>query len=61
MPRSRFIVVGLLMAALVVGVALPGGADDLASAKSRQKRMQKALDDATRELDQIESERAFAE
>jgi murein DD-endopeptidase MepM/ murein hydrolase activator NlpD len=60
-PRSRFIVVGLLMAALVVAVALPGGADDLASAKSRQKRMQKALDDATRELDQMESERAFAE
>jgi murein DD-endopeptidase MepM/ murein hydrolase activator NlpD len=60
-PRSRFIAVGLLMAALVLGVALPGGADDLASAKSRQKRMQKALDDATRELDQIESERAFAE
>jgi murein DD-endopeptidase MepM/ murein hydrolase activator NlpD len=49
------------MAALVVGVALPGGADDLATAKSRQKRMQKALDEATRELDQIESERAFAE
>ena len=61
MPRSRFIAVGLLVAALVVGVALPGGADDLATAKSRQKRMQKALDDATRELDQIESERAFAE
>ena len=61
MPRSRFIAVGLLMAALVVGVALPGGADDLATAKSRQKRVQKALDDATRELDQIESERTFAE
>src|SRR5215218_3373226 len=60
-PRSRFIVVGLVMAALVIGVALPGGADDLATAKARQKRMQAALDDATRELDQIESERSFAE
>jgi murein DD-endopeptidase MepM/ murein hydrolase activator NlpD len=52
---------GLLTAALIVGVALPGGADDLATAKSRQKRMQAALDEATRELDQIESERSFAE
>jgi peptidoglycan LD-endopeptidase LytH len=60
-PRSRFIAVGSVMAALVIGVALPGGADDLASAKARQKRMQAALDDATRELDQIESERSFAE
>jgi murein DD-endopeptidase MepM/ murein hydrolase activator NlpD len=60
-PRSRFIAVGLLMAALVVGVALPGGADDLAAAKNRQKRMQAALDEATRELDQIESERSAAE
>ena len=51
MPRSRFIVVGLVMAALVIGVAVPGGADDLATAKSRQKKMQAALDDATRELD----------
>jgi peptidoglycan LD-endopeptidase LytH len=60
-PRSRFIAVGLLMAALVVGVALPGGADDLATAKARQKHIQAALDDATRELDQIETERSFAE
>ena len=61
MPRSRVIAAGLLMAALVIGVAVPGGADDLASAKSRQKKMQAALDDATRELNQIESERHFAE
>ena len=61
MPRSRFIAVGLLLAALVIGVAVPGGADDLATAKSRQKKMQAALDDATRELNQIESERHFAE
>ena len=61
MPRSRFIAVGLLLAALVIGVAVPGGADDLATAKGRQKKMQAALDDATRELDQIESERSFAE
>jgi peptidoglycan LD-endopeptidase LytH len=49
------------MAALVLGVAVPGGADDLATAKSRQKKMQAALDEATRELDQIETERSFAE
>ena len=61
MPRSRFIAVGLLLAALVIGVAVPGGADDLATAKGRQKKMQAALDDATRELNQIESERHFAE
>ena len=61
MPSSRVIAAGLLMAALVVGVAVPGGADDLASAKSRQKKLQAALDDATRELNQIESDRSFAE
>ena len=59
MPKSRVIAVGLLLAALVIGVAVPGGADDLAAAKSRQKKMQAALDDATRELDQIETERSF--
>ena len=36
MPRSRVIAAGLLMAALVIGVAVPGGADYLATAKSRQ-------------------------
>ena len=61
MPKSRGIAVGLLLAALVIGVAVPGGADDLATAKSRQKKMQAALDDATRELDQIETEQSFAE
>jgi septal ring factor EnvC (AmiA/AmiB activator) len=60
-PRTRVIAAGLIMAALVIGVAVPGGADDLATAKSRQKKMQAALDDATRELDQIESERSYAE
>jgi peptidoglycan LD-endopeptidase LytH len=60
-PRSRVLAAGLLMAALVVGVAAPGGADDLATAKSRQKKLQAALDDATRELDQIETEQSFAE
>jgi murein DD-endopeptidase MepM/ murein hydrolase activator NlpD len=60
-PKSRGIAVGLLLAALVIGVAAPGGADDLATAKSRQKKMQAALDDATRELDQIETEQSFAE
>ena len=49
------------MAALVLGVAVPGGADDLATAKSRMKKMQAALDEATQELNQIESERHFAE
>ena len=49
------------MAALVIGVAVPGGADDLATAQKRQKRMQATLDSATRELNQIESERHFAE
>ena len=61
MPKSRVIAAGLIMAALVIGVAVPGGADDLATAKSRQKKMQAALDDATRELNQIESERHYAE
>ncbi len=61
MSRSRVIAAGLVMVALVLGVAVPGGADDLASAKSRQKKLQAQLDDATRELAQIESERTFAE
>ena len=61
MPKSRVIAAGLIMAALVIGVAVPGGADDLTTAKSRQKKMQAALDDATRELNQIESERHYAE
>jgi murein DD-endopeptidase MepM/ murein hydrolase activator NlpD len=60
-PRPRVIAAGLIMVALTLGVALPGGADDLAAAKRRQKRMQVALDSATRELNQIESERHFAE
>jgi peptidoglycan LD-endopeptidase LytH len=60
-PRTRVIAAGLVMAALVIGVAVPGGADDLATAKSRQKRMQAALDSATRDLNQLESERHFAE
>jgi peptidoglycan LD-endopeptidase LytH len=49
------------MVALVLGVAVPGVADDLASAKSRQKKLQAQLDDATAELAQIESEQTFAE
>jgi peptidoglycan LD-endopeptidase LytH len=60
-PRSRVVAAGLIMVALVVGVAMPGGADDLAAAKRRQKKMQAALDAATRELSQLESERHFAE
>jgi peptidoglycan LD-endopeptidase LytH len=59
--RSRVIAAGLIMVALVLGVAVPGGADDLASAKSRQKKLQAQLDDATAELAQIESQRTFAE
>ena len=61
MSRSRVIAAGLIMVALVLGVAVPGVADDLATAKSRQKKMQAALDEATRELDQIETEQSFAE
>ena len=61
MSRSRVIAAGLIMVALVIGVAVPGGADDLATAKGRQKKLQAQLDDATRELSQIESERHFAE
>jgi murein DD-endopeptidase MepM/ murein hydrolase activator NlpD len=49
------------MAALVIGVAVPGGADDLATAKSRQKKLQAQLDDATSELAQIETQQGFAE
>jgi murein DD-endopeptidase MepM/ murein hydrolase activator NlpD len=59
--RSRVIAAGLIMVALVLGVAVPGVADDLASAKGRQKKLQAELDDATAELAQIESERTFAE
>ena len=61
MSRSRGIAAGLLMVALVLGVAVPGVADDLASAKSRQKKLQAQLDDATAELAQIESQQSFAE
>jgi len=50
----------LFMAALVVGVAVPSGADDLATAKGRQKRLQAELDAATRELAQIANERHWA-
>jgi murein DD-endopeptidase MepM/ murein hydrolase activator NlpD len=50
----------LLMAAFVIGAATPGGADDLASAQRRQKRLQAELDSATRELAQIENERHWA-
>jgi peptidoglycan LD-endopeptidase LytH len=59
--RSRVIAAGLIMAALVLGVAVPGVADDLSSAKSRQKKLQAALDEATAELDQIETQKGFAE
>jgi peptidoglycan LD-endopeptidase LytH len=62
LPRHRVVAAGLILAALVVGVALPGGAgaDDLASAKSRQKRLQADLDAATKELVQLENERHWA-
>jgi murein DD-endopeptidase MepM/ murein hydrolase activator NlpD len=59
-PRTRVIAAMLVMAALVIGVAAPGGADDLATAKSRQKRLQAKLDAATKELAQIENERHWA-
>ena len=61
MSRSRVIAAGLIMVALVFGVAGPGVADDLASAKGKQKKLQAQLDDVTAELAQIESERTFAE
>jgi peptidoglycan LD-endopeptidase LytH len=61
LSKFRVIAAGLFVAALVIGVAIPGGADDLATAKTRQKRMQASLDAATRDLNQIESERHFAE
>ena len=60
MPRPRVTAAIVLMAALVLGVAVPGGADDLATAKKRQKRLQAELDAATAELTQIENERHFA-
>ena len=60
MPRVRVAAVVLVIAALVLGVALPGGADDLANAKGRQERLQAELDDATKELAQLESERTWA-
>jgi murein DD-endopeptidase MepM/ murein hydrolase activator NlpD len=59
--RSRVIAAGLLMVALVLGVTVPGVADDLASAKSRQKKLQAQLDEATAELAQIETQQGFAE
>ena len=60
MPRIRVIAAMLFMAALVVGVAVPSGADDLATAKGRQKRLQAELDAATKELAQIANERHWA-
>jgi len=59
-PRIRVIVAVLFMAAIVVGAAVPSGAVDLATAKSRQKRLQAELDAATRELAQIANERHWA-
>jgi peptidoglycan LD-endopeptidase LytH len=59
--RHRVVAAGLFLVALVLGVAVPSGADDLAGAQGRQKRLQAQLDAATRELNQIESERHFAE
>jgi peptidoglycan LD-endopeptidase LytH len=59
-PRTRVIAATLVMAALVIGVAAPGAADDLATAKTRQKRLQAKLDGATKELAQIENERHWA-
>jgi len=59
-PRTRVIVAMLFMAALVVGAAVPSGADDLATAKGRQKRLQAELDAATNELAQIANERHWA-
>jgi peptidoglycan LD-endopeptidase LytH len=59
-PRLRVTAALLLMAALVLGVAVPGSAEDLATAKKRQKRLQAELDSATSELAQIANERHFA-
>jgi murein DD-endopeptidase MepM/ murein hydrolase activator NlpD len=59
-PRVRVTAALLLMAALVLGVAVPGSAEDLATAKKRQKRLQAELDSATSELAQIANERHFA-
>jgi peptidoglycan LD-endopeptidase LytH len=59
-PRPRVTAAVLLMAALVLGVAVPGNADDLATAKRRQKGLQAELDAATSELAQIANERHFA-
>jgi peptidoglycan LD-endopeptidase LytH len=59
-PRARVTAALFLMAALVLGVAVPGSADDLATAKKRQKRLQAELDSATSELAQIANERHFA-
>ncbi|HJU02678.1 MAG TPA: peptidoglycan DD-metalloendopeptidase family protein [Actinomycetes bacterium] len=61
MSSSRVIAAGLVMVALVLGMAVPGGAEDLASAKRRQTKLQAQLDDATAELDQIETQQGFAE
>jgi peptidoglycan LD-endopeptidase LytH len=59
-PRPRVIATMLFMAALVLGAAVPSGADDLTTAKGRQKRLQAELDAATRELAQIANERHWA-
>jgi septal ring factor EnvC (AmiA/AmiB activator) len=59
--RHRVAAAGFLLVALVLGVAVPGSADDLATAKRRQKRLQAELDAAARQLDQIESERHVSE
>ncbi|HJU02951.1 MAG TPA: peptidoglycan DD-metalloendopeptidase family protein [Actinomycetes bacterium] len=61
MSSSRVLAAGLVMVALVLGVAVPGGAEELASAKRRQHKLQAALDEATAELDQLETQQGLAE
>ena len=61
MSSSRVLAAGLVMVALVLGVAVPGGAEELASAKRRQQKLQAQLDEATAELDQIETQQGLAE
>ena len=59
---GRRILVGVaLLATLVAALAVRGGATDLATAKARQHNLQRQLDDATKELAELENERTWAD
>jgi peptidoglycan LD-endopeptidase LytH len=59
--RRRIVTGVALLATLVAVAAAPGGASDLDDAKARQQKLQRQLDEATRELARLENERHWAD